>query len=237
MGAGASSRFGELPEELDEEASRKWAAAFGLEEVKDWPEEKWSELRNADKNIITKAQFIQLFQDLTVQDELAVGGGGGIKLRDSAEVLAFDQGDEEVFTADGGEEVFAADGELEGSMDPDMDVGTFDMDPDSADRDEMLGGMMMPDLAVVGRPATAGPGGSGRAPLLPPPQSINEPSSSGLEDNEEILAVDGEAFEKEVGPGCFDEKGLAVDAAKSPTQGSSGGLMLEGSPIKTSPGK
>ena len=64
MGAGASARFDELPEELELQVAQDWAEKFGMLK-QDWPEEKWAEFTgNTDGGSISREAFLNLCQEL-----------------------------------------------------------------------------------------------------------------------------------------------------------------------------
>jgi hypothetical protein len=89
MGAGASARFDELPEELELQVAQDWAEKFGMLK-QDWPEEKWAEFTgNTDGGSISREAFLNLCQELMGSsgdldpsnpigdsENLAVGSGG-----------------------------------------------------------------------------------------------------------------------------------------------------------------
>jgi hypothetical protein len=93
MGAGASARFGELPEVLDLQDAQNWAEKLGMP-PKDWPEEKWVELTgSAEAGSIGRDAFVHLCRDLLRPIEgLSASNGDG-----DDEVFAVDNsgGDDE----------------------------------------------------------------------------------------------------------------------------------------------
>mmetsp|Transcript_48145 Transcript_48145/g.96944 ORF Transcript_48145/g.96944 Transcript_48145/m.96944 type:complete len:240 (-) Transcript_48145:170-889(-) len=232
MGAGASARYGEIPETLELYTGKIWAEQLGVP-AEDWPEEKWAELSKGG-NTITREQFIGVIEDLTLKPLI----GSPVK------VSAPDLGDEETFAIDGAgsggddEEIFAADGDFENSQDDDLGKGTFTEDDKGGCDDEDLGGMIMPGLELV---ANGKSGGGGRD-IVAGGDELTEIGGG----EEEIFAADGEAFEGSSGPGVFNEADLGIgDGSGSPVRGGGDAgapacgdgadLAVVGSPVSGSP--
>jgi hypothetical protein len=116
--------------ELDLSQAQAVARRMGMP-LADWPEELWVEL-SAGSSRIKREDFIRIVNELTTAN---VGRSGTFS------------GDAMPTALEDDEEIFAADGELEHSADAALAVGTFTEDPDDPLE---LGGLIIPDLAVVG---------------------------------------------------------------------------------------
>lgn len=224
MGSAASLNFQELPERVDRAAAEDFVKKDLIDiEAEDWPEEKWAELTESGDGKCSREAFIAFCKDMSTD----LSACGDLSKMESSENLpAVEDGAED-------EEIFAADGELEHSMDDELALGTFNDNEDDegtgeGGHEDDLGGMIIPDMAVVavGRPVSKEGGVStpqGETALAKPCE-------------EEIIAADGEAFETSHGPGCFDEEGLSITGSKIAQTASpcmDAGLIVTGS----SPGK
>lgn len=229
MGAAASLQFQNLPEKVDREAAEKLARSGLIDmTVDDWPVEKWEELTKGGDGTCGREAFIAFCVDLsTVNGQDTVND---CKVPSSTanegNLSAVDAAAEE-------EEIFATDGELEHSMDDELALGTFNDDEydggaDEGGRDEDLGGMIIPDLAVV---AIGGGSAAGVSVSAAGNDAVENPGE------EEIIVADGEAFESSKGPGCFDEEGLSIAGSKISSEFQSStkaGLMVKGSsPVRS----
>lgn len=193
-------------------------------------------MEGGSEGTISRDAFLQLCQELSdcnmgqeSEENCAKNNGGDLGAATGPEVMVIDHGgeeeeEEELLAMDDGagmdsEEMFAQDGELEQSMDASLALGNFTED-EIKGRDDDLGGMIIPDWCVVGRPATAGPtptgpgGGSGssRPPLIAKEPMRGEGAAvgrclvtggGGVEDREEILAADGEVETGNIG--CYND--------------------------------
>eukprot|EP00615_Pteridomonas_danica_P007181 CAMPEP_0114360950 /NCGR_PEP_ID=MMETSP0101-20121206/24281_1 /TAXON_ID=38822 ORGANISM="Pteridomonas danica, Strain PT" /NCGR_SAMPLE_ID=MMETSP0101 /ASSEMBLY_ACC=CAM_ASM_000211 /LENGTH=211 /DNA_ID=CAMNT_0001505509 /DNA_START=30 /DNA_END=665 /DNA_ORIENTATION=- len=203
MGSGASTiNNNDIPDEMNLEEAKAWAKQTLDVSDEDWPEEKWLEL-SGEKGTISKSDIVKLCEDLALPTS---SNDQNQKLDDD-------------------EEIFAADGEIEESTD-DLAKGTFNEDIDDG---LDLGGMMIPDLAVVGGNGPSSVNNNSECTSIPNVEGGGEVGILMRGATEEIIAVDGEAFESASGPGCFDDNSDGGGIAGNNMDG----LEVTGSPVKS----
>jgi hypothetical protein len=189
-------------ESMNLEEAQQWAFSNLNLNEEDWPEEKWLEL-SGSTGTVNREDIVKLFEEL------------GIPGNNNDENI-----DEELepnnMNGDDDEEIFAADGNMDSPTNDDDFLGKGTFNEDENDDDLDLGGMMIPDLAVVAGNNGGGKGGGGGGSDLTAWEGGGD---------EEIFAADGEAFEGSEGPGRFDD-----DEDEGGISGN--GLQITGSPAK-----